>query len=118
MHEMSVAQALVRQVRELLPQPLPIRRIALRIGPLSGVVPALLIEAFPLAAAGTPAEHAVLDIEQAPVRVRCETCGAESEAAANKLVCGVCGDWHTQLISGDELLLVDVTYEANHAHIG
>jgi hydrogenase nickel incorporation protein HypA/HybF len=27
------------------------------------------------------------------------------ELAANRLVCGRCGNWRTQLISGDELLL-------------
>jgi hydrogenase nickel incorporation protein HypA/HybF len=26
----------------------------------------------------------------------------------NRLLCGACGDWHTQVISGDELLLESV----------
>jgi hydrogenase nickel incorporation protein HypA/HybF len=40
--------------------------------------------------------------------VRCETCGAESVALPNRLVCGACGDWHTRLVSGDEMLLASV----------
>jgi hydrogenase nickel incorporation protein HypA/HybF len=79
-----------------------------RIGPLSGVEPQLLEQAFPLASAGTIAAHAELAIETLAVRVRCETCGAETEATANRLLCGACGDWHTKLVSGDELLLVSV----------
>jgi hydrogenase nickel incorporation protein HypA/HybF len=45
------------------------------------------------------------------VRVRCEQCGAESEASPNRLLCGACGDYHTRLLSGDELLLVSVELE-------
>jgi hydrogenase nickel incorporation protein HypA/HybF len=84
-----------------------------RIGPLAGVVPDLLSTAFPLAAAGSRMEHAVLDLVDAPIRVRCQTCGAETEAAMNRLICGACGDWHTQVISGDDLLLESVELETS-----
>jgi len=40
--------------------------------------------------------------------VRCESCGAETVAEPNKLVCGTCGDWHTRLLSGEEMLLASV----------
>jgi hydrogenase nickel incorporation protein HypA/HybF len=45
------------------------------------------------------------------VRVRCRTCRAETDAEPNRLVCGTCGDFRTDLISGDELLLVSVELE-------
>ena len=70
--------------------------------------PDLLQRAFPIAAAGTVADHAQLVLDTVPIRVRCESCGAESEAAPNRLLCGACGDWHTQLLSGDEMLLASV----------
>jgi len=85
-----------------------IAEITLRIGPLSGVEAELLMQAFPIASAGTLAESATLTIKQLPIRVRCQHCGAESEAKQNRLLCGECGDWHTQLISGDEMLLESV----------
>jgi len=85
-----------------------VERILLRIGPLSGVDAQLLRNAYPLAAVGTIAEGAVLDIEPAPVRVHCLTCGAETEATPNRLLCGACGDWHTRLVSGDEMLLANL----------
>jgi hydrogenase nickel incorporation protein HypA/HybF len=110
MHELSVCQGLLDQVASIARQnqAIGVKRIRLQIGPLSGIEPQLLEQAFPLASAGTLAEHAELAIESLAVRVHCETCGAETEAAANRLLCGACGDWHTKLISGDELLLVSV----------
>jgi hydrogenase nickel incorporation protein HypA/HybF len=107
MHELSVCQSLLDQVQRIAADHGAdrVERIVLRIGPLSGVEGPLLRNAFPLAAAGTVAEHAVLEIEPAPVRVHCITCGAESDATPNRLLCGACGDWHTRLVSGDEMLL-------------
>ena len=124
MHELAVAQALVEQVEAVIQQHQAnhdhdasasdawrASLIRVRIGPLAGVVSDLLATAFPLAAAGSRAEHAVLEFAHAPIQVRCQTCGAETEAAMNRLICGACGDWHTQIISGDELLLESVELE-------
>ena len=110
MHELSVCQALIIQVQEIAEQhgAYGVKLIKLQIGPLSGVEASLLENAFPLASAGTVAENALLQIDRLPVRVRCQQCGAESETAANRLLCGQCGDYHTQLISGDEMLLASV----------
>lgn len=114
MHELAVAQALVEQVESVIRQhrAQSASLIRVRIGPLSGVVSELLGNAFPLAAAGSRMEHAVLDLVAAPITVRCETCGAETEATMNRLVCGACGDWHTRIVSGDELLLESVELES------
>jgi len=110
MHELSVCQALLGQVETLAVQhrATAVAKVVLHIGPLAGVEPRLLQEAFPIASAGSIAEGAELVIEPLPIRVRCENCGAESEATANRLLCGACGDWHTQLLSGDEMLLASV----------
>lgn len=110
MHELSVCQGMLDQVAAIAGRhdATAVTSIVVRIGPLSGVVPELLAQAFPLARAGTVAADAELVIEPAPVRVRCETCGAETEASVNRLVCGECGDWRTRLVSGDELVLKSV----------
>lgn len=110
MHELSVAQALVEQIDAIARDhgADAATSFRVRIGPLSGVVPDLLESAFSLAAAGSLAEQAAMQLVEAPVRVRCQTCGAETDAAMNRLLCGACGDWHTQLISGDELILESV----------
>ena len=110
MHELSVCQALLRQVQEIAHQhqAVVVTSVKVQIGPLSGVEAELLRQAFPLASAGSVAEFAKLVIEKLPIRVRCESCGAETAAEPNKLVCGTCGDWHTRLLSGDEMLLASV----------
>ena len=79
-----------------------------------GVEPDLLRQAFPIATAGSVADGAELRIEHLPIQVRCLECGAETEAQANRLLCGVCGDYRTRLLSGDEMLLasVELTREA------
>ncbi len=112
MHELSVCQALLKQVLDIA-QDYPghqVETITLKIGPLSGVEPQLLEQAFPIASVGTLAEAAKLIIEQLPVTVRCLQCGAESEVLPNRLLCQHCGDWRTQLQSGDEMLLASIEF--------
>lgn len=117
MHELSVCQALVRQLRDIAREQRAARitRVVVQIGPLSGVEPELLRHAYPVASAGSPAADAALILEALPIRIHCESCGADSDAAANRLLCGACGDYRTRLISGDELLLVSVELEAEPA---
>jgi hydrogenase nickel incorporation protein HypA/HybF len=118
-HELAVAQALVEQVDAVIEQNQAncASLIRVRIGPLAGVVPELLASAFPLAAAGSRMEHALLEFSHAPIKVHCQTCGADTEAAMNRLICSDCGDWHTQILSGDELLLESVELETTPATI-
>ena len=110
MHELSVCLSLLDQVERIAREHGASRvdRILLRIGPLSGIEAALVANAYPLAAAGSIAEHAVLEIEASPVRVQCKDCGVETEVPPNWLLCGACGGYHTRLLSGDEMLLANL----------
>ena len=110
MHELSICQSMLAQVEAIALQHHTERvtGITLHIGPLAGVEPGLLQQAFSLARAGSVADQAALVIESLPIRVRCHGCERESDALPNRLVCGHCGDYHTQLISGDEMLLASV----------
>jgi hydrogenase nickel incorporation protein HypA/HybF len=119
MHELAVCRALVEQVEQLARQQNAqrISLIVVAIGPLSGVEPQLLEQAYPFAAAGCLAEGAELRLECAPVRVHCDQCQQDSEASANRLVCGHCGNWQTSLVSGDELLLTRVEFYREQAYV-
>ena len=109
MHELSVCQEIVMQVERIARErQARVSSITLRIGPLSGVEPALLQQAYPLASAGTCLSAARLIIDSIPVRVQCRICGQDSVAAPNRMLCAECGDWRTELLSGDELLLASV----------
>jgi hydrogenase nickel incorporation protein HypA/HybF len=112
-HELAVCQGLIDQLEDISrrEQAEKITRVRLRIGPLSGVEPQLLEDAYPIAAAGTVADGATLEIEHQPVRVHCAVCGHETDASANRLICADCGDFRTRLTSGDEMLLVSVELE-------
>lgn len=121
MHELAVCQAMLQQVSQIAAEQhaSSVESITVHIGPLSGVESHLLEQAFPLASAGTIARDAKLIIETLPITVKCEQCGAQTEASPNRLLCGACGDYHTRLLSGDELLLASLelskeTLEANH----
>ncbi|MEZ5541312.1 MAG: hydrogenase maturation nickel metallochaperone HypA [Pseudomonadota bacterium] len=112
MHELSVCQALIDQVEAIAAEhrAREINEIFIEIGPLSGVEPPLLEQAFDIASAGTVADGAKLIVRTMPVRVSCRECGAITDALPSRLVCGVCGDWRTQLVSGDELLLTSLEF--------
>lgn len=113
MHELAVCQALIEQVERVARdhQARRILSVVVSVGPLSGIEPKLLEHAYPLAAAGTVAESAALVVEVEPVRVRCRSCGVETDALANRLVCGACSDWQVDVTSGEQMLLKRVELE-------
>ncbi|MDH4048210.1 MAG: hydrogenase maturation nickel metallochaperone HypA [Gammaproteobacteria bacterium] len=123
MHELSVCQAIVREVLELAAArcATSISDIYLRVGPLSGVETPLLRNAFPFAAAGTVVSGAALHVAPTPVRIHCSRCDADTVVPPNRLLCGQCSDWRTELLSGDELLLdrieMQCSDEKDHAHV-
>ncbi len=110
MHELSICQALIEQVEAVARKEGAVQVVQVRIGlgPLSGVEPQLLEQAFQLARAGSIAATAGLLIEQLPIVVSCRLCGQQTEAQVANLACSNCGDWHTELVSGDEMLLQQV----------
>jgi hydrogenase nickel incorporation protein HypA/HybF len=110
MHELALCQALLEQVEQLAAQhqAKAVAKIVLGIGALSGVDTHALQNAYPIASAGSLAQEAQLHIQRLPVRVRCQQCQQEAEAQPNKLICPYCGDWHTTLISGNEMVLLQV----------
>ncbi len=110
MHELAICQSVLAQVLAIAASHdgRTVGRITLRIGPLAGVEPDLLCAAFPIVAAGTRCDGAVLEIEGIDVQVRCRGCGALSSVRPNRLLCAECGGWQVTLLSGDEMLLASV----------
>ena len=120
MHELSVCLALLEQIQRIAAEQdaQRVTRIELNVGPLSGVESDLLKSAWPIAAAGTVAEHAELFVDDAEIVVRCTVCNAETIATANKLLCGECGEFRTSLVSGDEMILQRLEVERASADAG
>ena len=114
MHEVSVAQSLVELIEaELARHPWCGGRVVgakLRIGELSGVVPAALKSAFGPATEGTCADGAKLEIEPVPVVIWCDQCESEQVLAppVQGLICPVCGKRASEVLRGRELELISV----------
>jgi hydrogenase nickel incorporation protein HypA/HybF len=106
-HELSICQSLLSQVSDIASDrgAHAVERIVIEVGPLSGIEPELLAQAFAVARAGSCAAGAALSIETPGVTVSCLSCGAQSQTAPNRLVCGVCGGFRTRIVAGDELRL-------------
>jgi hydrogenase nickel incorporation protein HypA/HybF len=107
MHELSVCLSILGELERIaaLERSPRVIRVVVGIGPLSGLEPALLRNAFPLAVAGTLAAGAELAIDTVAVRIRCTVCNMEAEAAPNRLLGPACGDFRTRLLCGDDLVL-------------
>jgi len=116
MHELSVCLSLLQQLETIAKDrnASAVERVFLKIGPLSGIEPQLLRQAYPLAVAGTVAENAELIIEAAEVVVTCTQCGTESTVLPNRLLCADCGDFRTRIVSGDEMILQSLELTTAH----
>lgn len=111
MHEMGIAQELIRIALDALPKDLEGLKVAslnLKIGKLSAVVPHSLTFCFEIITKDTPLEHAQLKIESVPVRIRCNTCNKEWEADTPVFRCKDCEQGEIQMLSGREIEIVSL----------
>ena len=113
MHELSVCLSLLANVERIAAQndAVAVTCVVLTIGPLSGVEPHLLKQAWPLAASGSVAEQAELRIAVAKVVVRCDRCRVDTVVQPNRLLCGRCGDHRSRVMSGQEMFLTTLEME-------
>lgn len=106
MHELSIAVDLLEAATDRAREERAERIVSiyLRVGPLSGVVVDALRSAFEMASHGTLADGAVLDVEEVPVTLFCEPCGASKPAPdVFTLQCPDCGEPTWDIRSGREL---------------
>jgi len=111
MHELSLCHALFKQI-ELLASQIHARRIVaieLQIGPLAGVEPSLLKNAFDLRKQNSIAQHAILRIEQSEIKAHCPQCHTDYDSTINDLRCPQCL-CAGHLLSGNEILITGLDY--------
>lgn len=111
MHEMPLAEGIL-EVALRAGEGQPIRSVQVRAGALQRIVLDSLQFCFVLAAAGTPAAEALLDVTILPARLRCRRCAAETEVMQPPFLCSACGDSDVAYVSGDELLVDGVELDA------
>ncbi|GAB3884157.1 hydrogenase maturation nickel metallochaperone HypA [Microbispora bryophytorum] len=107
MHEFGIAEAVLETV-ERRADGRRVRRARVRAGALLRIAPAALDQAFCLAATGTVAEGATLDLVIEPTRLVCRECGHSALCADPLTICGLCGGIDVDAEGGDSLVLESI----------
>jgi hydrogenase nickel incorporation protein HypA/HybF len=110
MHELGIAQDILEIVRQAVPedQAAAVRRIRIRVGQFSGVVPDSLEFCFQAVVNETPMARAGLAIEQAPTVFKCRKCSHQFDVNDLEFQCRACESPDLELISGKELDIVEI----------
>ena len=106
MHELTIATNIKKVVEESLKdKTAKVCKIKLQIGKLTAVVPDSLRFCFQFVSEGTSAEGADLEIEEIPVRGKCQKCGSDFVIDEPVFICPLCGSNQIELLSGRELMV-------------
>lgn len=107
MHEYGLCESILDAV-ERRADGRRVQRVRVRVGTLHRVVPPAMDQAFALAAEGTVADGANVELVTVAVRVRCLACdhAADSEDALS--LCPACGSADVELLGGDDLILESI----------
>jgi hydrogenase nickel incorporation protein HypA/HybF len=110
MHELSIAQNILDIVRQHLPSDgrQKVRVVKVRVGDMASVVPESLEFCFNAIIAETSFKGASLIIEHVPVVIRCTQCGKENSLDNSMFYCPSCTSPDVQMISGNELQVVEI----------
>lgn len=115
MHELSIAQSIADavQIKAEECHAVRVRSVRLRIGDASGIVTNSLAFCFEMIASFSPLlEGACLLIDHVPHRAYCRHCVREFAVTNFVALCPACEKWSAEVISGDELSILDMEIEA------
>ncbi len=110
MHEWGFCEGILEAVRKRAAGR-RVRRVKVRLGVLHRLERDAVQQGFSLAASGSEAQDAILDVDFIPARVRCRLCRHESAAADSMVVCSTCGGLDVEISGGDEMILESLEYE-------
>lgn len=110
MHELSVAADILDIVRENVVSNggVKLKSVKVRIGELAGIAPDSLDFCFSAIAKGTELEGVGLKIERTGIVARCTACRIEFKVEKLAFRCPRCGEVDTQVVSGNELQVVEM----------
>lgn len=110
MHELSVAQEILKIVDEYLPNPTPnsVKYVKLKVGKFSNILIDSLSFCYEALIDNTPLQGSKLKIIEMPVRIRCTNCNNEFEIETPVFACPVCGHNQLKIISGTEMRVEEI----------
>jgi len=113
MHELSIVADLFEIMEEKTQEKgaKKILAVKLQVGKLSGVVPDFLITAFDMYKKDTIARDAVLEIEEVPFSIQCQTCGKTMIRDDFVFICLHCGSRDLKTLTGTELIIEKMELE-------
>jgi hydrogenase nickel incorporation protein HypA/HybF len=113
MHELSLCVELMRIIEDQSRRQAfqRVRTVRLAVGALAGVEVEALRFGFAVAAEGTLAEAATLEIEQPPGQAACLDCGAVAEVRDREEPCPRCGSYFLRVRGGADLRLLELEVE-------
>ncbi|GAC1346067.1 MAG: hydrogenase maturation nickel metallochaperone HypA [Ktedonobacteraceae bacterium] len=114
MHELSIAQSIVEAIetRATERNATRVKGVRLKIGEASGVVADSLTFCFEMLASLDPTlEGAQLSIDVVPHRARCRHCAREFAVRNFVAQCPTCQKWSDEIVSGNELQILEMEYE-------
>jgi hydrogenase nickel incorporation protein HypA/HybF len=94
----------------------PVKVINVRMGQLRQVVPETLVYCWELVSAETPLAGSRVSVETVPARISCRSCGHVTEVGAVPVfVCGGCGGFDAEVVSGEEFLITSLELDEEGA---
>jgi hydrogenase nickel incorporation protein HypA/HybF len=109
MHELGMCEDIVAAVTQRA-QGRRVAAVRVRVGSLQRVHPEAFVQSFALAADGTVAAGARVDLVAVAARTRCASCGATTESEELLTACPACGGVDVRIAGGDELVLESIEY--------
>ena len=113
MHEMAIAEALIKQVLDLARQnnAEKICEVEVSLGVMRQVVPEALDVAFAALAEGTIVQGALLNQVEKPITAQCRQCKIEYQPQPGEMQCPRCHQADYLIIDGDEIILKSLVCE-------
>ncbi len=110
MHELSIAKSIIDIVNENLTndQKCKVKTVRVKVGKLTNILVDSLLFGFEALTRETNLEGVTLEVEQLPLRIKCNDCGKETELNDYAFQCPVCQGLAIQVISGQELIVKEI----------
>jgi hydrogenase nickel incorporation protein HypA/HybF len=102
MHELGLAAQVMEVVERNLPadRKVRVRKIHLRVGGLTAVVPSIMRTCMEAVTRNTVAEGAELVLTEVPAEIECRACKTVSRVDDPPFICPACGAFRVEVISG------------------